>query len=478
MGKKHEPPTFQSAHTLPEKLLFLLNMAKSKISRKINNVRTNTHARKKINRLRSVTQASLMAFAGTVAFVVVLITKYHLTFQSMMNSRTVKTIIPEDFIKNHPTLQRFAGSASNEAEGEDVYIPDPKLSEAENKAAEFKKKFDSRLTNWKPAVPVAATMPKSTGQLSQAISIQQAQAAANRAINPDYTQAYAPPSNLAEQAAKINAEKQAEQNSYTSKISFRSTSKLDPPRLDELDYNRQPESQHFVFHNKLPKSGSSTMNGLLKALAKKNIFNFEKLEPVDIPGDKFDLETPLVKYLKMNLKPPYFLLKHHYFFNFSKYDLPEGIREATYVNVMRNPVDWFASHYYFSRFGWNRKASGRSFDGSDADRDRTVDECVKIRHPECVHPQWKYIEFICGTSPLCQTARLSTVGMQRAVLLAKRNVAFRFHMVGILEQFEDTLKLFEKMLPSFYEGALDLYHTNDVQDTYGGVGFYSFDFRD
>lgn len=53
-------------------------------------------------------------------------------------------------------------------------------------------------------------------------------------------------------------------------------------------------------------------------------------------------------------------------------------------------------------------------------------------------------------SPLCQTARLSTVGMQRAVLIAKRNVATRFYMVGILEQFEQTLKLFEKMMPKYY----------------------------
>ena len=57
--------------------------------------------------------------------------------------------------------------------------------------------------------------------------------------------------------------------------------------------------------------------------------------------------------------------------------------------------------------------------------------------------------------------------MQRAVLLAKRNIAYRFHVVGILEQFEDTLQLFEKLLPTFYGGALDLYHTNEVQDTYG-----------
>ena len=60
--------------------------------------------------------------------------------------------------------------------------------------------------------------------------------------------------------------------------------------------------------------------------------------------------------------------------------------------------------------------------------------------------------------------------MQRAVLLAKRNIAYRFHVVGILEQFEETLKLFELMLPRYYKGAVDLYFSNEVQDTYW-IGF-------
>ena len=36
-------------------------------------------------------------------------------------------------------------------------------------------------------------------------------------------------------------------------------------------------------------------------------------------------------------------------------------------------------------------------------------------------------------------------------------------MVGILEQFDDTLKLFEKMLPKYYGGAYNIYNTDEVQ---------------
>ena len=64
---------------------------------------------------------------------------------------------------------------------------------------------------------------------------------------------------------------------------------------------------------------------------------------------------------------------------------------------------------------------------------------------------------------LCQTSRLSTTGLARAVLMAKNNIATRFFMVGILEQFDETVQLFEKMLPRYYEGAWNLYNTPEVQ---------------
>ena len=64
------------------------------------------------------------------------------------------------------------------------------------------------------------------------------------------------------------------------------------------------------------------------------------------------------------------LIKNMFFFLIFRYDLPGGIRDATYINVLRNPIDWFVSHYYFERFGWQRKADARGFKGSDADRDR------------------------------------------------------------------------------------------------------------
>lgn len=37
------------------------------------------------------------------------------------------------------------------------------------------------------------------------------------------------------------------------------------------------------------------------------------------------------------------------------------------------------------------------------------------------------------------------------------------YVVGVLEQFEDTLKLFERMIPSVYDGVLNIYKTPLMQ---------------
>ena len=50
----------------------------------------------------------------------------------------------------------------------------------------------------------------------------------------------------------------------------------------------------------------------------------------------------------------YVLLKHHHWFNFTSYGLPQ----PTYINVARDPVTRFASRYYFQRYGWERNDSG------------------------------------------------------------------------------------------------------------------------
>lgn len=227
-----------------------------------------------------------------------------------------------------------------------------------------------------------------------------------------------------------------------------------------INFKRQIPNTRFVFHNKLPKSGSSTMNQLLKTLSRRNKFNFAKVEPAQIPNDRFDLEKPLVRFVQDTKQEPFFLLKHHFIFNFTKH----GLRQPTMVNVVRDPTDWFVSQYYFRRYGWERDKNNRnSFIGSEEDRERTVDECIKMELAECIKPSYKYIQYICGNHPHCRTVDVSSELKAKANEMAKSQVLRQFFMIGILEQFVDTLQIFQKMLPSYYSGVIDIWNSDFLQ---------------
>lgn len=235
------------------------------------------------------------------------------------------------------------------------------------------------------------------------------------------------------------------------------------PRLDGIQLDLAPPNADFIFHNKLPKSGSSTMNQLLNQLRKHNPFTYLKLNPTEIPGDSFDLEAPFMAHFKNIInnvtQTPLVLLKHHFPFDFTKH----GIKNPTYMNVIRHPASWFQSHYYFERFGWQRSQENRKA-LSEKDKYMTINECAEIQHNSCVQPVWKYMEFFCGNSRACKDRGKATPQKAVALEMAKRSILERFTVVGILEQFDDTLMLFEEIMPGVFRGAHKLYHTKLMQD--------------
>lgn len=228
------------------------------------------------------------------------------------------------------------------------------------------------------------------------------------------------------------------------------------------DFNRAIPNEQFIFHNKLPKAGSSTMNNILIMLGRKNRFNYRKLNPHNLVGDSLTAENPLIDFVKNNITSwPFVLLKHHLPMDFEKY----GVPQPTYINVIRDPSDWFQSHYYFERFGWTRKEDDRgSFIGSEDDKMRTIDECVRTKHTQCVDITWKYIEFFCGNAYPCQSRMAPESTVRQAMEKAMHNVEKNFFVVGVLEQFDDTLKLFETLLPVFFMGATEVYHSDRIAE--------------
>ena len=54
------------------------------------------------------------------------------------------------------------------------------------------------------------------------------------------------------------------------------------------------------------------------------------------------------------------------------------IDQPTMINVIREPIDWFSSHYHFKLYGWSRKPGQRG-----DQNEMTLEECINTNAPTC-----------------------------------------------------------------------------------------------
>jgi dermatan/chondrotin sulfate uronyl 2-O-sulfotransferase UST len=251
-------------------------------------------------------------------------------------------------------------------------------------------------------------------------------------------------------------------------------------QLPPLD--NQPVSRQFVFHNKMPKSGSTTMKHILSVLSERNNFildhqrlcisdNCEAGQDDGANGVKM-VKDHLLQQRAANPNSKYLFLKHHHWLNMTEL----GLEKATFINVVRDPITRFASRYYFNRFGWGLSSGARRQTWkNDEEKDQTLDECVANGSEECIESLQVMVQYLCGTDAACGTKegdgiehddgdvkRTDWVKTSRATEKAKHNILNDYYMIGILEHFPQTLDLFDKMLPEFFSGAKEASQSKTV----------------
>ena len=192
-----------------------------------------------------------------------------------------------------------------------------------------------------------------------------------------------------------------------------------------------PRTLDFIFHNKIPKAGSSSMKHLLKVLAPLNNFALDHVRIV-----KFDhvhhkrLIGHLKNFEKHHPAKPHVLLKHHTFLNFTNF----GFRQPTYINVVRDPVSQFASFYYFKRNGWELNEGERfAFHGDGTDQVRTMDECVEQNRKECLDPPIPVLtKYFCGIHSYCNREDKAKAAEQ-----SKINIIQNYYTIGVLGESQN-----------------------------------------
>jgi len=230
----------------------------------------------------------------------------------------------------------------------------------------------------------------------------------------------------------------------------------------------------IVLYNRVPKCGSTTMLTLIKALKKfhkmKNINPFYTINDIK-PNQKHFLPT-LQERLEFTrnlteIPRPMIYIRHLHFLNFTHYNSPMPL----YINIIRDPVEHFISNYYYLRHGFQRNQeklneyqkarwSHSNVITNQDERDQNLTVCINTELPSCKNVYSDIIPYFCGNDPWCRKRD------RRALDQAKHNLLHSFIAVGVLEQFEESLELFEMILPQFFKGIRWLYqrHTEELQE--------------
>ena len=204
-----------------------------------------------------------------------------------------------------------------------------------------------------------------------------------------------------------------------------------------------------VVYNRVGKCGSRSLQNVISKLSEQNGFQYYQssisnqthLSPVAIRN-----EIKLI----YHIKPPMLYSRHIFYLNFGKY----GIVSPIYINMIRDPIDRFSSHYHFRRNG-DMRNPGIERTSKQMNlfiKELDINDCVLKNYTECSGAKlWYIVPYFCGQDAICR--RPSAEALQRA----KRHLLDNYLVVGFLEDFEGTLQLFEKLLPSYFKGALDIW---------------------
>ncbi|XP_070572977.1 uronyl 2-sulfotransferase-like [Ptychodera flava] len=223
----------------------------------------------------------------------------------------------------------------------------------------------------------------------------------------------------------------------------------DPENLKNVNSTKL-EPENLIFYNKVGKCGSRTMVYLLRELARRNKFHAtgDNMEPKMqriLPENE---QKEIVERVS-SLPQPATFYRHINFIDFERF----GFENPTYINIVRRPLSRQVSYYYFRRFG-DGKNSTKHFTRDT--KYETFDDCVLRDRPECsTNNTFIIAQYFCGQHPLCR------VPSRWAVERAKENVIKYYYFVGLTEEYDDTLKLLQLMLPRFFEGAFEMYKRGD-----------------
>lgn len=207
------------------------------------------------------------------------------------------------------------------------------------------------------------------------------------------------------------------------------------------------DSKTKIVYNRVGKCGSRSMLVLISELSRLNRFTFLN-SPIFNHSQASLRDLFYIAHRINNMPAPGIYTRHIHYIDFAKF----GAQHPIYINLIRDPIKRFSSHYHFLRYGDNQTKRGRSYYINEKDKDMDINECVLTNHELCSAQKLFYVvPYFCGQDVLCQSPG------EESLLRAKRHVMENYFVVGYLEDFEGMLQVLESLLPQYFYGVTELW---------------------
>jgi len=251
------------------------------------------------------------------------------------------------------------------------------------------------------------------------------------------------------------------------------TADSDPPALDvvleapqhlnrrlapPLNRTGEAQQQDLLVFTKIPRCGGTAIGHVLHGLSGPRFSVWDE-DPYKhkqlLPSSK---AVALQAIAEMDKVPkPAAVIKEMSHLDFAK----QGHKRPIYVSMIRDPLEHAHSQFYWLRAPFAVVERALTFGKDNAVNHlpratflkKNFEVCLTSNDPECTyrpgakrsgHP----MQAFCTKSPDCPT-----FGSRAALQEAKRAVEEEYAVVGLLEDWDTSLAVMERLVPRFFDGA-------------------------
>mmetsp|Transcript_21078 Transcript_21078/g.55043 ORF Transcript_21078/g.55043 Transcript_21078/m.55043 type:complete len:360 (-) Transcript_21078:124-1203(-) len=271
------------------------------------------------------------------------------------------------------------------------------------------------------------------------------------------------------------------------------------PTVATLDRCHTPGRSHseappLVYYNRVPKAGSTTVKTLIYRLRKQNGY-LQKAAPPDMyfdhpgRGANEDAVVALFDAARRAGKPAIYDV-HSHFIDFimspeKRERLAGEVSDVHYINVLRNPVERYRSHWYFQtdpvsfrpeKAAVNlQRARLKDAKTGCGCADISFNECIEQAHVKGCDKLWEQgnpehnplnlsrragsqVQFFLSDQD-CEAyfAVSCKPGFAAPFVIKAMAHMEEYTVIGLTERMKETVELLEARLPAIFEGASQLY---------------------